>query len=182
MRAFSCETLFLHAPLGTLFYLYAAGMLKRSDSLKDVQAVLAHIPTYVRWRTERESFIHEAVQYALWVPFAVGARYAGWNWLSYLFLTWSILGELLLVYMHQKVVTLRWWQVLAVVVGAGVYFSAELTLPANSFWRFFVIYVIVGIVAFAVCLPLVPVRLLEGAPDFLYTFGFLSRKDNKKHA
>lgn len=157
-------------------------MMKRSDSLKDVHAVLAHIPTYVRWRTENESFLHEALQYALWVPIAIGARYAGWNWLSYLSLTWFILGELLLVYMHQKMVTLRWWQVLAVVVGAAVYFSAELTLSVNSFWRFFVVYIIVGIVGFAVCLPLVPVRLLEGAPDFLYAFGFLSRKDDNKQA
>ena len=52
------------------------------------------------------------MQYALWLPFAAGARYCGWNWVAHLFLTWFILGELMLVYLHQKIVKLRWWQVL----------------------------------------------------------------------
>lgn len=82
--------------------------MKRSDSLREFRAVAEHIPTYLEGRVAQESFVHEAVQYALWLPFAALARYAGWNGVAYLFLTWFILGELLLVYLHQKVVKLRW--------------------------------------------------------------------------
>ena len=50
------------------------------------------------------SFAHEATQYALWIPFA-RARARGMRTLSYLFCTWFVLGELMLVYAraHRKV-------------------------------------------------------------------------------
>lgn len=150
--------------------------MKRTDSLRELNAVVQHIPTYLEGRVAQESFIHEAVQYALWLPFAAAARYAGWNGVAYLFLTWFILGELMLVYLHQKIVKLRWWQVLALVAAAAAYFSAELTLDANSYWRFLVWYVIVGILGLALCLPLVPRRFLAGAPEFLFAFGLVESK------
>lgn len=150
--------------------------MKRTGSLRDVNAVVNHIPAYLEGRVAQESFLHEAVQYALWLPLAAAARYLGWNGVAYLFLTWCILGELMLVYLHQKIVKLHWGQVLALVGAAAAYFSSELMLDANSYWRFLVWYVIVGILGLAVCLPFVPTRLLVGAPEFLYAFGLVERK------
>ena len=147
--------------------------MKRAESFRDVNAVVQHIPTYLEGRVAQESFIHEAVQYALWLPFAAAARYAGWNGTAYLFFTWFILGELMLVYLHQKIVKLRWWQVLAFVGAAAAYFSAELALDANSYWKFLVWYVIVGITALALCLPMVPRRFLAGVPEFLLEFALV---------
>jgi hypothetical protein len=59
---------------------------------------------------------------------------------------------------------------------AAAYFSAELTLDANSYWRFLVWYVIVGILWLAVLLPMVPRRFLAGAPEFLFAFGLVESK------
>lgn len=64
---------------------------------------------------------------------------------------------------------------------AAAYFSAELTLDANSYWRFLVWYVIGGILVLAACLPMVPKRFLAGfdaAPEFLFAFGLVERKRN----
>jgi hypothetical protein len=95
-----------------------------------------------------------------------------------LFLTWFILGEALNVYVRQTYVRLRWWQVLLGVVLVHVYFGAELTLEANSYWRFLVSYVIGGIVFLAAATPLLPRAFLRAAPEFLFGFfGFLKQPD-----
>ena len=152
--------------------------MKRVDSLRDVSAIASHFPTYLEQRVKTESWAQEALQYAAWLPLALGARALGWNTVAYLFLTWFILGEALNVYVRQTYVRLRWWQVLLGVVLVHVYFGAELTLEANSYWRFLVTYVIGGIVFMATALPLLPRRFLRAAPEFLFGFfGFLKQPD-----
>ena len=152
--------------------------MKRTDSLRDVSAIASHFPTYLEQRVATESWAQEALQYAAWLPLALGARYLGWNGVAYLFLTWFILGEALNVYVRQTYVRLRWWQVLLGVVLVHVYFGAELTLEANSYWRFLVTYVIGGIVFMATALPLMPRKFLRAAPEFLFGFfGFLKQPE-----
>ena len=75
--------------------------MRRTSSLEDVRAFVSHFPDHLSWRAERESFAHEATQYALWIPFAALARACGMRTLSYLFCTWFVLGELMLVYTHE---------------------------------------------------------------------------------
>ena len=41
------------------------------------------------------------MQYALWIPFAIGAYAMHLRTLSYLFATWFVLGEMMLVYTHE---------------------------------------------------------------------------------
>ena len=53
--------------------------------------------------------MHEAVQYAMWLPLAAGAKHIGWNSVAYLFLTWFILGELALIYMKLKLRFIKWY-------------------------------------------------------------------------
>lgn len=147
--------------------------MKRTDSLRDVSAVVHHFPTYLEKRVATESFLAEALNYAAWLPLAAGARYLGWHSLAYLFLTWFILGEMLNVYVRQSFVRFRWWQVLAGVLAAHAYFGAELTLDRNSYWRFLVYYIIGGILFLAATLPLVPKRFLRGfSPATLGLFGY----------
>ena len=77
------------------------GAMKRVDSLRDVSAIASHFPTYLEQRVKTESWAQEALQYAAWLPLALGARALGWNTVAYLFLTWFILGEALNVYVRQ---------------------------------------------------------------------------------
>ena len=70
----------------------AAAAMRRTGSMQDVKAFVKHFPEHLSWRAERESFAHEAAQYALWVPFALGANKLGFETLSYLFATWFVLG------------------------------------------------------------------------------------------
>ena len=151
--------------------------MKRNDSLRDMATIASHFPTYLEQRVATESFVTEALQYAMWLPLAAGAHYAGFQSLAYLFLTWFILGEALNVYVRQKFITLRWWQVLLPVVGAYVYFgiyNGDLNEESNVYWRFLVLYVIGGISFMAILLPLLPRKFLKGAPTFLFNFvGFL---------
>ena len=51
--------------------------MRRTSSLEDVRAFVSHFPDHLSWRAERESFAHEATQYALWIPFAALARACG---------------------------------------------------------------------------------------------------------
>ena len=123
-----------------------------------------------------ESWAQEALQYAAWLPLALGARALGWNTVAYLFLPWFILGEALNVYVGQTYVRLR-WQVLLGVVLVHVYFGIELTLEANSYWRFLVSYVIGGIV-FWRRRAAAARAFLRAAPEFLFGFfGFLKQPD-----
>ena len=80
------------------------GAMKRTDSLRDVTAIASHFPTYLEQRVATESWAQEALQYAAWLPLALGARSLGWNGVAYLFLTWFILGEALNVYVRQTYV------------------------------------------------------------------------------
>ena len=150
--------------------------MRRNESLQDLSAVAKHFPAYLERRVATESFRHEAFQYALWLPLAGVAKYFGFHRTAYTFLTWFILGELLLIYMHQKVVKfVRWWMVLSFVAGAAALFHGRLNLSENAYWQFLVWYVIAGIVGFAVVLPFVPRRFLQGAPGVLFELGLIRR-------
>ena len=135
------------------------------DSLRDVSAIASHFPTYLEQRVKTESWAQEALQYAAWLPLALGARALGWNTVAYLFLTWFILGEALNVYVEQTYVRLQ-WQVLLGVVLVHVYFGAELTLEANSYWKFLVSYVIERDRVLAAAAALLPRAFLRAAPGF----------------
>ena len=153
--------------------------MKRNDSFRDAAAVASHFPKYLEKRVAEESFVHEAVQYAMWLPLAAGAKHIGWNGVAYLFLTWFILGELALIYMKlipKKLRVLKWYHVLLGAAVAGVHWSAELALDENSYWRYLTLYVIGGIGVMAVALPFVPRKFTRGAPDFLFQLGFVTGK------
>ena len=81
--------------------------MKRTDSLRDVSAIASHFPTYLEQRVATESLAQEALQYAAWLPLALGARYLGWNGVAYLFLTWFILGEALNVYVEGSMLLIH---------------------------------------------------------------------------
>ena len=154
--------------------------MKRNDSFRDVTAVAKHFPSYLEKRVAEESFVHEAVQYAMWLPLAAGAKHIGWNGVAYLFLTWFILGELALIYMKlipKKLRVLKWYHVLLGAAVAGVHWSAELALDENSYWRYLTLYVIGGIGVMAVALPFVPRKFTRGAPEFLFQLGFLRKPE-----
>jgi len=48
------------------------------------------------------------------------------------------------------------------VVPVAIYFIKELMIPENSFYMFFVEYVIFGTLAFAIVIPFIPRHLLRG--------------------
>ena len=152
--------------------------VRRNSSLQDLSAFVRHFPQHLSWRAQRESFAHEAAQYALWVPFAAGAHYAGMRTLSYLFATWFVLGEAMLVYMHANaksksiVGLLRWWHILVVMACAALVVGVPLV---GTFKRFVAEYVFFGVIAMACVFPLVPKRLTRDVPDMIYTLGFLTR-------
>jgi hypothetical protein len=153
--------------------------MKRNDSFRDAAAVASHFPKYLEKRVAEESFVHEAVQYAMWLPLAAGAKHIGWNGVAYLFLTWFILGELALIYMKlipKKLRVLKWYHVLLGAAVAGVHWSAELALDENSYWRYLTLYVIGGIGVMAVALPFVPRKFTRGAPEFLVQLGFIASR------
>ena len=156
--------------------------MKRNDSFRDVTAVAKHFPSYLEKRVAEESFVHEAVQYAMWLPLAAGAKHIGWNSVAYLFLTWFILGELALIYMKLKLRFIKWYHVIALTIAAGVHWSAELALDENSYWRYLTLYVIGGIGVMEVVLPFVPRKFTRGAPDFLFQLGFLAGSSREKSA
>ena len=151
--------------------------MKRNDSFRDAAAVASHFPKYLEKRVAEESFVHEAVQYAMWLPLAAGAKHIGWNGVAYLFLTWFILGELALIYMKLKLRFIKWYHVIALTIAAGVHWSAELALDENSYWRYLTLYVIGGIGVMAVALPFVPRKFTRGAPEFLFQLGFLRKPE-----
>lgn len=152
--------------------------VRRNSSLQDLSAFVRHFPQHLSWRAQRESFAHEAAQYALWVPFAAGAHYFGMRTLSYLFATWFVLGEAMLVYMHANaksksvVGLLRWWHILVVMACAALVVGVPLV---GTFKRFVAEYVFFGVIAMACVFPLVPKRLTRDVPDMIYTLGFLTR-------
>jgi hypothetical protein len=153
-----------------------ASHMRRNSSLQDVRAFVKHFPEHLSWRAQRESFAHEAMQYALWIPFAIGAYAMHLRTLSYLFATWFVLGEMMLVYTHEahrKVLRgLRWWHI-AIGIGAGVlYRGAPLV---GTFGRFVVDYVFWGVIAMACAFPLVPKTFRADVPDLVYMLGFLRK-------
>lgn len=151
--------------------------MRRNSSLQDVRAFVAHFPAHLSWRAERESFRHEALQYALWIPFAVVAKYFGFRTISYLFATWFTLGEAMLVYTHarhRKVLrALRWWHILLVIGCAVGVAGAPLV---GTFGRFVMDYVFWGVVAMACVFPMVPKTFRADVPDMIYSLGFLRGK------
>lgn len=151
--------------------------VRRNSSLHDVRAFVAHFPAHLSWRAERESFRHEALQYALWIPFAVVAKYFGFRTISYFFATWFTLGEAMLVYTHarhRKVLrALRWWHILLVIGCAVGVAGAPLV---GTFGRFVMDYVFWGVVAMACVFPMVPKTFRADVPDMIYSLGFLRGK------
>jgi hypothetical protein len=151
--------------------------MRRTGSMQDVKAFVKHFPEHLSWRAERESFAHEAAQYALWVPFALGANKLGFETLSYLFATWFGLGEAMLLYMHaskSKVLrALRWWHV----VGAIAIAASVAGVPVRrTFGRFVLEYVFFGALVMACVFPLIPKAFRHDVPDMIYALGFLKKK------
>jgi len=142
------------------------GHMRRSSSLANIKQMAHHFPKHVRERTATQNFKHEAVQYALWIPFGVVCSHFECEKMANLFFTWCILGELMLIFMHVETRTfshvLKWYNVLLFVVPVAMYFIKELMIPENSFYMFFVEYVIFGTLAFAIVIPFIPRHLLRG--------------------
>lgn len=157
----------------------SAAHVRRNSSLQDVRAFVAHFPAHLSWRAERESFRHEAAQYALWIPFAVVADRLGWRTISYLFATWFVLGEAMLVYTHarargMKVLTaLRWWHIVGAIAIAVVARGGP--LGYGTFGRFVVDYVFWGVIAMACVFPMVPKTFRRDVPDMIVGLGFFGR-------
>jgi len=156
--------------------------MRRTSSLEDVRAFVSHFPTHLSWRAARESFAHEATQYALWVPCAWLARACGCRTMSYLFMTWFVLGELMLVYTHEAhrrvVRAVRWWHVSAAIACAAAARGGPPT--RETFGRFFVDYVFWGVLAMACVFPLVPKSFRRDVPDMIYSLGFLPTRGDAK--
>ena len=55
------------------------------------------------------------------------------------------------------------------------YFARELSLPVNMFWSFFSAYTIGGTLLLAVGLPLLPRKLADALPEFVFRVGFVRR-------
>lgn len=156
--------------------------MRRTSSLEDVRAFVSHFPDHLSWRAERESFAHEATQYALWMPCALLARACGFRTMSYLFGTWFVLGELMLVYTHEAhrrvLRALRWWHVSAGIACAAAARGGPPT--RETFGRFFVDYVFWGVLAMACVFPLVPKSFRRDVPDMIYSLGFLPTRGGDK--
>jgi hypothetical protein len=116
------------------------------------------------------------MQYALWVPFAVVSHYVGATKMSYLFATWFVLGEAMLIYMHAAargrsvIARLQWWHVVLVMGTCGAVMGAPLV---GTFKRFVAEYVFFGMIVMALVFPLLPKKLLRDVPDMIFTLGFL---------
>ena len=151
--------------------------MRRTGSMQDVKAFVKHFPEHLSWRAERESFAHEAAQYALWVPFALVAKQCGFETLSYLFATWFVLGEAMLVYMHASTSAmlraLRWWHVVGAIAIVGVVVGVPVR---RTFGRFVMEYVFFGALVMACVFPLIPKAFRRDVPDMIYALGFLKKR------
>jgi len=142
-----------------------------------------HFPKHMKQKAKEQDFRHEAIQYALWIPFALTCKYFNYINLANLFMTWFILGELMLVFMHYRFY-LKWYNVLLLVVPVALYFVRDLMLTKNRFYMFFVEYVVFGTIAFAVVIPFLPQWVIDGGfdnsvVDFLRKVGFVKEKREK---
>ena len=86
-----------------------------------------------------------------------GARRAGAG-------TWFVLGTVVVLYMRQTLLNVRWWQALGAAGALMALFSRELALPANAFWRFFAQYVVAATAATALLARILPAHLLSEMP------------------
>ena len=139
--------------------------VRRSSSLANIKQMANHFPKHVREQAAKQDFKREAMQYALWIPFGLLCLHFEYEKMANLFFTWFILGELMLIFMHvdrKFSNALKWYNVLLFVVPVAVYFIKELMIPENSFYMFFVEYVIFGTLAFAIVIPFIPKHLLRG--------------------
>ena len=139
--------------------------MRRTSSLANIKQMAHHFPKHVREQAAKQDFKHEAVQYALWIPFGLVCLHFEYEKMANLFFTWFILGELMLIFMHVDRTfssVLKWYNVLLFVVPVAIYFIKELMIPENSFYMFFVEYVIFGTLAFAIVIPFIPRHLLRG--------------------
>jgi hypothetical protein len=75
---------------------------------------------------------------------------------------------LVVLFMRQTVVAVRWWQVLPF-AGAAAYHAA------GGFPAFFSRYLAGTLITTAVLLPLVPTQLASALPDVLFRIGLLRR-------
>merc|ERR1711959_877461 len=138
--------------------------VRRSSSLANIKQMANHFPKHVREQAAKQDFKREAMQYALWIPFGLLCLHFKYEKMANLFFTWFILGELMLIFMHvdrKFSNALKWYNVLLFVVPVAVYFIKELMIPENSFYMFFVEYVIFGTLAFAIVIPFIPKHLLR---------------------
>lgn len=149
--------------------------------MQDVKAFVKHFPEHLSWRAKRESFRHEAFQYALWVPFALLSKQFGFLTLSYLFATWFVLGEAMLLYMHaskSKILrALRWWHVVGAIALGALFAGVPLR---HTFGRFVLEYVFFGALVMACVFPLIPKDFRRDVPDMIYALGFLKKPALKK--
>lgn len=81
-----------------------------------------------------------------------------------------MLGTLVVLYMRQEVLNLRWWQAIAAAAVLSAIFARELALPANAFWHFFTRYTIVATAIVAVLARVLPPRLTSELPVRQRTF------------
>ena len=69
--------------------------MRRTSSLANIKQMANHFPKHVREQAAKQDFKHEAVQYALWIPFGLVCLHFEYEKMANLFFTWFILGELM---------------------------------------------------------------------------------------
>ena len=66
--------------------------MRRTSSLANIKQMANHFPKHVREQAAKQDFKHEAVQYALWIPFGLVCLHFEYEKMANLFFTWFILG------------------------------------------------------------------------------------------
>ena len=75
-----------------------------------------------------------------------------------------MLGTVVVLYMRQTLINVRWWQALGAAAALMAYFARELALEANAFWRFFAQYVVAATAATVLLARILPEHLLSEMP------------------
>ena len=78
--------------------------------------------------------------------------------------TWFVLGSVVVLYMRQTLLNVRWWQALGAAAALMAFFARELALEANAFWRFFAQYVVAATAATVLLARILPEHLLSEMP------------------
>ena len=80
---------------------------------------------------------------------------------------------LVVLYMRQSALNVRWWQAVALAGALMVRFSPELALESNAFYLFFARYLVGATLATALLARLLPQHLLSEMPEVLQRVGIL---------